>query len=62
MTDIIKAHGADKILFGTDSPWAHQQTELANIRSLPLSRKDIDAILGGNARKLLKLDANPTAG
>ncbi len=59
MTEIIKSHGADKILFGTDSPWAQQQTEISNIRSLPLEDKDIEAILGNNARKLLKLDTNP---
>lgn len=58
ITEIIKSHGADKILFGTDSPWKEQQAEAANIRSLPLDSKDIDAILGGNARKLLKLDSN----
>jgi predicted TIM-barrel fold metal-dependent hydrolase len=55
MTEIVKTHGAGKILFGTDSPWVNQRKEIFNIRSLPLEEKDINAILGGNARKLLKI-------
>jgi predicted TIM-barrel fold metal-dependent hydrolase len=49
----IKRHGADKILFGTDSPWSRQAEDISLIRSLKLAGEDIDLILGNNARKLL---------
>jgi predicted TIM-barrel fold metal-dependent hydrolase len=55
MTALIKSHGADKILFGTDSPWTDQAEEIASIRALPLEYNEIDAILGKNASILLQL-------
>ena len=30
---IVKNHGADKILFGTDSPWSRADEEIASILS-----------------------------
>jgi predicted TIM-barrel fold metal-dependent hydrolase len=54
MAALIRAHGADKILFGTDSPWTDQEPEIAGIRTLPLEKSETDAILGGNALRLLK--------
>ena len=52
---IIRNHGADRILFGTDSPWMDQANPLALLRSLPLAPAELDAILGGNAARLLRL-------
>ena len=52
---MVGAFGADHILFGTDSPWGDQARELERIRSIPLPQADIDAILGGNAARLLGL-------
>ena len=52
---IIRAHGADKILFGTDTPWSDAGEELAYLRSLPLGEDEKAAILGGNAERLLGL-------
>ncbi|MCE5200101.1 MAG: amidohydrolase family protein [Armatimonadota bacterium] len=54
MVDMIKTHGTDKILFGTDSPWTDQATEIEGIRALSLSSDEINAILGGNALRLLQ--------
>lgn len=53
--DIIKLHGANKILFGTDSPWGGQTEQLNFIKSLPLGDEEKDAILGNNAAALLNL-------
>lgn len=53
MTALIKAHGADKILFGTDSPWTDQKAEIEGIRALDLSEEEKTAILGGNAERVL---------
>ena len=50
------AFGAERLLFGTDSPWEDQAVEIARIRALPLAEKEKAAILGGNAAELLELD------
>lgn len=52
---MVRRFGSDRILFGTDSPWDDQETALARLRALPLEKSELDAILGGNARKLLEL-------
>ena len=50
-----EAFGADRLLFGTDSPWEAQAAEVARIRSLPIPEHEKTAILGGNAEKLLTI-------
>ncbi len=51
--NILKKHGADRILFATDSPWSGQKESLEHIRSLVVDNKDLSKILGQNAGKLL---------
>ena len=50
---IVKNHGADKILFATDSPWSNAGTEIEYLKALPLSEAEKTLILGENARRLL---------
>ncbi len=52
---IVEKHGADKILFASDSPWSNAGTELEHLKSMPLPEADIKKILGGNAERILKL-------
>lgn len=52
---MIRAFGADRILFGTDSPWSDQKQQLELIQSLPLEAEEKTQILGSNAEKLLGL-------
>ena len=52
---MAEAFGAEKLLFGTDSPWEGQAAEIAKIRALPLKEEEKAAILGGNAKALLGL-------
>ncbi len=52
-TEIVKLHGADKILFGTDSPWGDEKTQVDFINGLNLSPAEKSAIFFGNAQKLL---------
>jgi len=52
---IVKKHGADKILFGSDAPWSNAGTEISILKSHPLPAADVGAILGGNAARLLAL-------
>ncbi len=51
--EMLKAFGAERILFGTDSPWAPQEETLRFLQALPISEKELLQILGGNAEKLL---------
>lgn len=46
---------AEKLLFGSDAPLVDARVELAKIRLLKLPRDKEDKVLGGNARRLLKL-------
>lgn len=50
---IVKAHGADKILFATDSPWSGQKEFLRIMKEMPLTEEERIKILGENAKKLL---------
>lgn len=50
---MVRAIGVDRVLFGTDSPWSNQAEEIERIKSLPLTEAERDAIIGGNAQRLL---------
>ena len=52
---ILKNHGADKILFATDSPWSGQKESLEHLRKLGLAKEEQEQILGKNAQRLLGL-------
>ncbi|MHB9133074.1 MAG: amidohydrolase family protein [Armatimonadota bacterium] len=53
MAALIHAHGAEHVLFATDSPWTDQAAEVTGIRALDLMEEEKTAILGGNAERLL---------
>jgi predicted TIM-barrel fold metal-dependent hydrolase len=55
MRAMIRAHGAERILFGSDSPWEDQAAAVGHIRELGLSVEEEGAVLGGNALALLGL-------
>ena len=50
---IVKNHGADRILFGSDSPWSDASKEVAILRSLDISENEKEQILSLNAKRLL---------
>jgi predicted TIM-barrel fold metal-dependent hydrolase len=52
---ILSGHGYQKLLFASDSPWGDQYTEAERIREMELSDEARDAIMGGNAARLLGL-------
>jgi uncharacterized protein len=52
----VKKHPAERILFGSDSPWTDQSEELRFLMSLPyLGVEEKAKIAGGNAAQLLDL-------
>ncbi|MBQ8536972.1 MAG: amidohydrolase family protein [Clostridia bacterium] len=53
--EIIRSHGPDKVLFGSDCPWGNIAQEIAFIQRLGLSPQEEEMILGGNAQRLLNL-------
>ena len=53
---VIKNHGADKILFATDSPWNGQKEYVERFKALNgLSDTEKEMILGKNAERILNL-------
>ncbi len=52
---IIRNHGADKFLYGTDFPVSSHKEELDRFLRLPLTAQERDMILYENAAKLLNL-------
>lgn len=50
---LIEKHPKEYILFGTDSPWMDQSLAIADVEKLSLDSEYKDALLGGNAERLL---------
>ncbi len=55
IVEIIRKHGADKIIFGTDSPWGNQKDDLEKFKKLPLTAEEQRLIFYDNAKKILDL-------
>ena len=53
--DMVQLFGAERIIFGTDCPWADQSEYVQLFESLPLSEDERRKIMGENAAKLLGL-------
>lgn len=54
MMRLLRAWPTERILFGTDFPWVHYPEALSWVKSVRDAR-DWDAVLGGNACRLLSL-------
>ncbi len=53
--NIVNKHGADKLLFATDSPWRDIGEEVNILQSMGLSSEQQDKIFYKNAKTLLKI-------
>jgi len=52
---IIRSHGVDQIVFGSDLPFARQETNIQTILKLDMAQDDKEKILGKNISRLLCL-------
>ena len=52
---MARTHGIEKVVFGTDSPWADQGAEVALLAGSGLTEPELDAVFYDNAAKLLKI-------
>ncbi|QHE70818.1 amidohydrolase family protein [Rhodococcus sp. WAY2] len=57
--NIIRRHGADRVVYGSDWPMTDPATEIAAIKALGLTAEEESGILGGNLARLLRIA--PTA-
>jgi len=55
LVEAVRRAGPHKLLFGSDGPWLHPGLELHKIRLLGLPPRHEALVLGGNARRLLRL-------
>lgn len=54
LAQLIRRHGADRVLFGTDSPWTNQREAVDFVRKLSLTDDEKERILFRNAARLLR--------
>ena len=50
---VVKAAGADRVIFGSDMPLLCPSVNLGMIEQANLSKKEKELILGGNIARLL---------
>lgn len=54
MADLIGKHGAERILFASDSPWGDQATEVDALQHLGLDESRLEMICSHNALRILE--------
>ena len=52
---IVRNHGADRILFGTDSPWSGQKESIELLSEMKLTENEMESIFWRNSAGLLGL-------
>lgn len=53
---LLKKHGADRILFGSDSPWGSQGEAVKLLQHCGLTQQELELIFAKNALALLQAD------
>ena len=56
ITRIIRKHGADKVLFATDSPWGSQKQNMELFDTFELTKEEEEMIKYKNAYKILGIE------
>lgn len=55
---IVRKHGADKVLFGTDSPWQDLAEAVSEVSSQPLTEAEKEDIFWNNAARIWNFPAD----
>ncbi|MDI6843329.1 MAG: amidohydrolase family protein [Anaerosomatales bacterium] len=55
LRDLIRAYGAERVLFASDGPWTDAAAALAAVRSCGLEASEIERVVWGNAASLLRI-------
>ncbi len=55
VAEIMRGHGVDRILFGSDGPWTDAGAELAELTQIGLTSDELEAVLWRNSAELLGL-------
>ena len=50
---MVRKIGAEKVLFGTDSPWYDQKQAIKDLKQTGLTEEELRLVLGENANKLI---------
>jgi hypothetical protein len=50
---LVREHGTGRVLFGSDGPWTDEVEQLAHLRRLGFTPEELDAILRGNAERMI---------
>lgn len=50
---IVRGHGCDRVLFGSDGPWTDAGAEVETLRNIGLGAEDLEAVLWRNAAELI---------
>jgi uncharacterized protein len=56
LVQAVRRIGPNRLVFGSDGPWLHPALELAKIRLLGLPPDEEALVVGGNLRRILRLD------
>jgi predicted TIM-barrel fold metal-dependent hydrolase len=52
---LVRHHGVERVLFGSDGPWTDPAEEAAHLGRLDFTDAELHGLLGGNAEELLGL-------
>jgi len=50
---MIRRHGVDRVLFGSDWPWKNQRDAISMVQALGLTPAETDAVLAANSARIL---------
>lgn len=55
---LVREHGSERVLFGSDGPWTDPAVEIAHLHRIGLLDIELEHILGITATRLLGIDAS----
>ncbi len=53
--DLVRRHGPERVVFGSDAPWADMRAEVEKVAASGLDDDELAAVFAGNAARLMGL-------